>query len=80
MLEHGTIALHVIERGERLGVRIKDSAAKTRTEFAGIERWPADPALRVQATLTPHATPTTIEITPAHAPAAAPAGEGAVMR
>ncbi|MFK7960861.1 MAG: DUF1684 domain-containing protein [Phycisphaerales bacterium] len=51
IIRAGTCQFHVIERGGRLAVRLKDSAAATRTEFRGIDRFPVDPSLRVDAEL-----------------------------
>lgn len=53
VLALGDLRFHVIERGDRLGVRIKDAAAPTRTDFAGIECYPADPAWRIEADFVP---------------------------
>jgi len=49
----GNVRLHVIRRGDRLGVRMKDDTAPLRTRFEGIERYPVDPAWRIEATLEP---------------------------
>ncbi len=43
-----TFEFYVIERG-KMAVRIKDSEAKTRTEFLGLEYFPEDEALRIDA-------------------------------
>lgn len=40
LLRSGTLQLFVIERGERVGVRVRDSEAKARKEFHGIARYP----------------------------------------
>jgi len=52
----------LIERGEKLGLRVKDANAKTRTGFTGIEYFDIDPSWRIEATWTPHAAPQTFEI------------------
>ncbi|MBT8485891.1 MAG: DUF1684 domain-containing protein [Phycisphaerae bacterium] len=49
----GTCRFHVIERGGRLAVRVKDNAAELRTAFAGIERYPVDGAWRIEAAFEP---------------------------
>lgn len=58
----GDIRFHVIARGERLGVRMKDAAAPTRTEFAGIERFPVDESWRVVAEFVPVPEAETIDL------------------
>lgn len=40
LLRSGTLQLFVIERGDRVGVRVRDSEAKARKEFKGIPRFP----------------------------------------
>jgi uncharacterized protein (DUF1684 family) len=55
ILALGELRFHVIARGARRGVRIKDAAAPTRTGFAGIERYPADQAWRLEAHFVPAA-------------------------
>ena len=55
----GTCRFHVIRRGERYGVRLKDEAAAARRTFAGIDRFPVDPAWRVSARWIP-APPDTV--------------------
>jgi uncharacterized protein (DUF1684 family) len=53
LVTFGTQSLHVIERGGAKAVRIKDNAAKRRTEFAGIDYFPIDPAWRIEARWVP---------------------------
>jgi uncharacterized protein (DUF1684 family) len=55
VLASGTVSWQVIERGERLGVRVKDSASPARRAFTGSRWYPIDPAYRVVARLVPHA-------------------------
>jgi uncharacterized protein (DUF1684 family) len=62
VLASGTVTFQVIERGERLGVRIKDSASPARRAFAGSRWFPIDPAYRVVARLVPHARPTKLVV------------------
>jgi uncharacterized protein (DUF1684 family) len=52
----------VIERSGRLALRVRHADAPTRTRFAGLDYWPADPSWRVQARFVPHAPGTTIGI------------------
>lgn len=49
VLECGTISFFLIERHDRPYLRVKDSAVELLTHFPGIDRWPVDPAWRVQA-------------------------------
>ncbi len=48
VLELGTVSFHVITRGEKVGVRIKDSASPTLQAFTGIESYAVDPGWRVE--------------------------------
>ncbi|MCF7689300.1 MAG: DUF1684 domain-containing protein [Cephaloticoccus sp.] len=45
----GTLSFYVIERGGKLALRVKDSAAERRTNFAGIDYYPIDPTWRIEA-------------------------------
>lgn len=49
----GSVSFIAVDRGGRKGLRVRDSAAATRTGFAGIRRFPVDPAWRVVADWTP---------------------------
>jgi uncharacterized protein (DUF1684 family) len=62
VLASGTVTWQVIERGDRLGVRIKDSASPARRSFAGSRWYAIDPAWRVVGKLVPHASPTKIVV------------------
>jgi uncharacterized protein (DUF1684 family) len=63
ILKLGTLTFHVIKRGERIGVRVKDTDAPTRTNFRGLEYFPTDERWRVEARFEPHNPPKTIPIT-----------------
>jgi uncharacterized protein len=63
VLKLGALAFHVIKRGDRLGVRVKDTDAPTRTNFGGLEYFPTDERWRVEARFEPHNPPVTIPIT-----------------
>lgn len=63
MLKLGTLTFHVIKRGERLGVRVKDSASPERVNFHGLEYFPLDERWRFEARFEPHNPPKTIPIT-----------------
>jgi uncharacterized protein (DUF1684 family) len=55
VLGSGTVTWQVIERGARLGVRVKDSASPARRAFAGSRWFAIDPAYRAVARLVPRA-------------------------
>lgn len=63
VLNLGTLAFHVIKRGERFALRVKDSASPARTNFRGLEYFPLDERWRVEARFEPHNPPKTIPIT-----------------
>lgn len=48
-LEVGPITFNVIERGERLGVRVRNRDAAARRTFAGLRWYPIDPRMRIRA-------------------------------
>ena len=49
VLSVGTCRFYVMQRGERLGVRIRDTAAPLRSSFAGIDRFEVDSGWRIVA-------------------------------
>lgn len=62
VLRAGSVSWQVIERGDRLGVRVRDTASPARQTFAGSRWYPIDPAYRVVARLVPHARATKIVV------------------
>jgi uncharacterized protein (DUF1684 family) len=56
-LKAGTVSWQVIARGDRFGVRVRDSAGARHKSFAGCVWFPIDPAFRVVAHLTPREGP-----------------------
>ena len=58
----GTTSFYLVERNGRYGLRVKDSNAKTRTDFAGIDSFPIDPAWRVEAKWVPFDPPHELEV------------------
>lgn len=58
----GSLVWYVIKRGDRFGIRVKDTASVTRMEFKGIERFPVDSAWRVRARWIPYDSPKLITI------------------
>jgi uncharacterized protein (DUF1684 family) len=62
VLELGTLRFHTIRRGERIGVRVRDTAAPALREFRGVDSYPVDPGWRILARLEPAPANATIEI------------------
>ncbi len=58
----GSVSFFVIKRGERVGVRVKDPDSPVRTNFTGLEYFPADPKWKITGTFVPFDTPKKIEI------------------
>ncbi len=54
VVQMGSVRFNVIKRGERLGLRVKDAQAPTRTHFAGLDYFPTDGNYRVEAHLEPY--------------------------
>ncbi|MFA6954549.1 MAG: DUF1684 domain-containing protein [Thermoanaerobaculia bacterium] len=63
MLLSGTVKFYLIERGGKLGVRIKDSESEARKGFTGIDHYPVDPRWRFEARLEKYDPPKQIPIT-----------------
>ncbi|MGO9260599.1 MAG: DUF1684 domain-containing protein [Bryobacteraceae bacterium] len=51
----GRLNLFVIQRGDRIGIRLKDPDSPARREFRGIQSFPANEAWRVNAKFVPEA-------------------------
>jgi uncharacterized protein (DUF1684 family) len=62
LIRSGRSLFYLIERGERVGVRVKDPEAPIRLDFAGLERYPLDPAFRITATFEPYPEPKEVAI------------------
>lgn len=58
----GPIRLHLIARGDRLALRVKDRESPARLGFTGPEVFDYDPALRVRARFTPATAGETLTI------------------
>jgi uncharacterized protein (DUF1684 family) len=58
----GDLTFSVIKRGSRLGVRLWDPQATARRNFTGLNWFPVDPKLRVEATFVPYDPPRRITI------------------
>ena len=59
----GTVSFFGVERGGRLALRVKDSAAPLRTGFPGIEYHRHNPALRIEARWVEFTPPRMIPVT-----------------
>ena len=62
MLEMGTLSFHVVKRGERLGLRVKDRENPARAAFKGNEYFPADRRWVVNARFEPYQPPKQVPI------------------
>jgi uncharacterized protein (DUF1684 family) len=62
VLKHGSLSFYVIERGKRLGVRVKDAEAPARTSFRDIETFPYDERYRIPARFEPYDPPRVIAV------------------
>lgn len=62
VLEHGPLRFHLIDRGGRLGIRVKDRESPARTTFEGIPTYDYDPALRIAARFSAAAPGATMPI------------------
>jgi uncharacterized protein (DUF1684 family) len=62
VLELGSLSWYAIKRGDRIGVRLKDSESEQLRNFQGVDTYPIDAKWRIEATLEPHDPPGTISI------------------
>lgn len=62
LLSHGSLSWFIIRRGERFGVRLRDSENPALRQFQGIESYPIDPKWKVEARLEPYDPPKTVSI------------------
>jgi uncharacterized protein (DUF1684 family) len=63
ILRMGTLIINIVKRGDRIGVRVKDSQAAARLQFNGLEYFPTDPRWRVEARFEPYQPAKVIPIT-----------------
>jgi hypothetical protein len=61
-LSLGTLTFYLIARGDRLGVRVKDSESPARRGFHGLEYYAIDPKWRVEARFEPYSPPKKVAI------------------
>ncbi len=62
LLEMGTLSFHVVKRGDRLGLRVKDRENPARAEFKGTDYYPADRKWVVNARFEPYNLPKQVPI------------------
>lgn len=62
ILELGTLSFFVIERQDRIGVRIKDKASPTLVSFHGLDFFPVRPEWRIDARFEPYAPPKKVAV------------------
>lgn len=58
----GDLSFFVIKRGDRVGIRVKDSQSPVRTSFKGLDYFPASSKWRVNATYAPYDAPRKVAI------------------
>lgn len=63
LVTFGTMSFFALERGGKKALRVKDSAAKTRTHFIGLDYFPIDPSWRIEAQWVPFEKSRQIPIT-----------------
>ena len=62
MLSLGALTMQIIDRGDRLGVRLKDMRSQARRDFKGLQFFPIKRQLRITARFVPHAKPKTLDV------------------
>jgi uncharacterized protein (DUF1684 family) len=62
VVQSGRLRLSLIERGGRLGLRVRDPESPRRRSFTGLQWYPVDESYRVTARFVPAAAPRTIGI------------------
>ena len=62
VLELGTLRMHVIQRGERIGIRVKDLDSPAVKKYRGPDFYPLNPMFRVTATWVPSDGKKTVDV------------------
>jgi uncharacterized protein (DUF1684 family) len=62
VLEMGPLSFFVIQRGDRVGVRVKDKQSAALAAFHGLETYPIQPAWRIDARFEPYNPPKPVQI------------------
>ena len=65
----GRVGITVLDRGGKLALRVRDPESPRRKEFRGIEYFPLDPSLRVEATFERYEALREVEVPSAQGPA-----------
>jgi uncharacterized protein len=65
----GRLRVSIIQRGDRLALRVRDPESPARKSFQGLTYFPVDPRLRVTGTFEPYAAFREVEVPSAHGPA-----------
>jgi uncharacterized protein (DUF1684 family) len=63
ILTHGSLTFQIIKRGDKLGLRVKDSQNPDRLNFKGTEFYPTDVEWRIDAQFEPYNPPKPMPIT-----------------
>ena len=62
-LQYGSLRWNIIKRDQKLGIRVRDLASEAVKSFTGVERFPVNPELRVEAKFEKADSTRTINIT-----------------
>ncbi len=62
IMEYGTLSWYLIKRGERYGIRLKDSESKALKNFEGIELFDISKDWKIEAEFEPYDPPKKIEV------------------
>lgn len=61
-LRIGSVAIVAIQRGDRVGLRVRDPESAARREFKGLRWFPYNPAWRLEGRFEPFATPEKLRV------------------
>jgi len=61
-LQIGTVSMVTIQRGDRLGLRVRDPESAARREFKGLRWFPYDPAWRLAGQFVPFVVPEKLRV------------------
>lgn len=62
VLSMGSLSFHVIKRGDKLGLRLRDKDSPARVNFGGIDYYPVNPAWKLEGRFEPYNPPKTLKI------------------
>lgn len=62
VLELGSLSFFVIQRGDKVGVRVKDSRSPALTAFRGLDFYPVQPGWKVDARFEPYNPPKPVPV------------------